>query len=364
MVRLVVELLLYYGACMRVFLLSFLIFSFSLIASSDPTTSAYEDLARAADRLVKAREEALNPEYIPVCPRAYHCGQLYVWGEYLSWRLHEDGLHFAVSGVETSIRGELYALDGNWESGFRVGCGYQFPGNFWEASLSWLCIKMSDSKSVTPPAGLELWATRSLPSGPDDLDLARGDFDGKINSIDFELAAPFYTRSCFSIAPYLGVRGDWIGKDFTIFYAGQGGGNVNFFDKLQMWGVGPQGGVKSNWYFTDNFSLFGKAGFAYLLGQFDEHQVSANSTGGGDSNNVDYEFFGTTPVLNYLLGIEYSGCQFMCLSLDFWLGWESTIWFDVARTFQYLDPTLEGNLVQEDYNLTASGLSFRLQVGF
>ncbi len=350
---------------MKRFLALFFGCCLSLSASSDPVVNAYEDLAQAARQVALCREEALNPHHLSTSIEEPACGQLYAWGEFLLWRYHQDGLHFAVTGVETANRGKLYALDGDWESGFRVGVGYHFPCSYWDLSLSWLYFTMDDSQLATPSPGLTLWATRSLPSGPDDLLAASAQWHGRINSIALELAVPFYTRTCFALRPTVGVRGDWITQSFDIFYSGIGAPTTTFItNKTHMWGIGPEGGVRGDWYATNCFSFFGEGSFAYLFGRLQQHQVTNVVGSAAASNNVDNDFLDTTPVFNFKAGVEYSGWTINRFYIDLSLAWENMIWVDVARDFQYVDATLEGNLVQNDYNLTTSGVTFRARIGF
>ncbi len=326
-------------------------------------TDACAQLASACEELSGRYEENYNTTYLPV-EKCCYWGILNVYAEYLWWRVFQDGLHYAVSGVQNNppAAGKLYALDGDWDSGFRVGAGVFFPCNAWRLNLDWLSLRNSETDAISGQSiGLTLRATRGHPGDIDIITSAVADMDFKLDSIRLMLDIPIFTRTHVSLNPSIGIRNDSIRETFNIVYVG--GESGTFTNKIRYCGTGPEIGLNASWYLLPCFSVCGNLGVSGLYGSCAIQQMTADTDGDEDSNFCHrIDKFQST--LSAKLGVQWEGTFFRQIYLRLNLGWETNIWFNFDTLYSFTSTGEEGNLVNVANDLRTSGITFRATLSF
>ncbi|MCH9627524.1 MAG: hypothetical protein S4CHLAM2_11650 [Chlamydiales bacterium] len=332
--------------------------------SCDPycsLTNACEQLACACEELSGRYEENYNTTYLPM-EKCCYWGVINFYAEYLWWKIHQEGLHYAVSGVQNNVPGEgrLFALEGDWDSGFRIGAGIFFPCNSWRLNLDWLSLRNEDMDAVQP-SGLVLRATRGHPGDIDVITSAVADMTFKLDSIRLSLDIPIFTRTHVAITPSIGLRNDSIRETFEIVYTGTESGR--FRNSIQYCGLGPQVGLNAAWYLLPCFAVCGDLGVAGLYGSCDIHQQTADNDTDEDSN-FRYRPERLQSTFNSTLGVQWEGSFFRNIYLRLKLGWETNIWFNFNTLYSFTSIGEEGNLVNVANDLRTSGITFRGTLSF
>lgn len=216
--------------------------------------------------------------------------------EYLWIRAVEDGIGYAweqsvsADGVQLSIT--PHDQDFEFDSGFRVGFGYNFPYDDWDlhASYTWLSSYVQDSVSgpfvdgggtIIATLGLyRLTVDRSVYLS---YEKAHSHWQLQFNSWDLDLGRNYYVGKHLAVKPTCGLKGALIRQHLQAFYdqadlstRGEGDNQrliAEFNDiqaryKSRFWGVGPKAGISGEWEFGSGFSLFGNIHAAALYGQF------------------------------------------------------------------------------------------------
>ncbi len=334
------------------------------IADCDPygsLTSACEQLASACEELSGRYEEECNPIYMPVEKMCYW-GVLNFYGEYLWWKVHQEGLHFAVTGVlNNTVEGKLFALNGEWSSGFRVGAGIFFPINTWRINLDWLQMHTSEERGVVNPGGALPLRTTRLIGDTDTITSAIADWRFKLDSIRLTLEVPLFMRTHVSIIPSIGVRNDYIRETFRADYSGAEPG---FYEtRTQYNGLGPEIAVNASWYLLPCFSIFGNLRTSGMYGSLETHQIVFDT----DTNEdvaFRYDFDRLQTTLGSTVGVQWEGSFFRNIFLRLSLGWETNIWFNFNTLYQTISTVSEGTLVNISDNLSTSGVTFRGTLSF
>lgn len=328
---------------------------------SDTIASACQHIAAACEELAGICEEDCNDSYIPLEGR-FCWGDISFYAEYIWWHIYQQQLHFAVTGVQNvpPCEGELFALNGDWGSGFRIGAGIIFPFNSWKLTLDWLCLRNEEEKGVSAGSGLILRATRGLPMGVDSVAAAFATFDFKLDMIQLLVQVPLFTRLHLALKPLAGIRADRISEDFGIVYTST---NAIFNNQLSWWGIGPEAGLETAWYFFPTFALFGKATVAGLYGNYEIHQIGMDSTGNEDVN-IGNRFDNFLSTFSAILGVQWDGVFFRDIYISLKLGWETNVWFNLNSVYTFTDPTIEGSLVDSRGDLRTNGLTFYGSIAF
>ena len=339
------------------------VFQTMIYGGSQPLVNACEHLSYACQELANACEEEYNPLYLPI-EKCCCWGTLNFYSEYLWWRVFQNGLHYAVTGVEDNVPapGKLFAFNGDWDTGFCVGGEIVFPNNAWKVTLNWLRFRNKDNQAVIED-GLVLRATRGEPGGIDTLLAAMAQFQFKLDTLRLSLQTPLFTRAHVVIKPMVGIRTDWISENFGVVYEATGTNDGTFNNTFQYWGIGPEGGVEANWYLLPCFSVYGQTAIAGLYGKYNVHQEQFASGRGEDINvRINNDRLQTT--LATIVGVQWEGCFFRNIFLALRLGWETHFWVNLNTTLLYTDARQEGSLVDTSDDLRTSGVTLRAAVAF
>jgi len=300
-----------------------------------------------------------------------HCQQnerlhVMAYGEYLYWLAEQESLHFAIDGIQEEGMGQLYAIEGTWDSGFRVGAGIVLPCQCQELTFDWTRFRTGDSEFVLED-GLDLFPTRGNPGGPGNIIDASAEWQLEIDSLRLRWAIPLSVHSCLLLQPYLAVRSDLIHQHFHVHYE-VGGANDNCINiNSRFWGVGPEIGFESRWFLYKRcFSLFADASYSLLRGCQDLQELHDRITSSNNDVHVEYSILKLQSVVSLQLGLRWQGCiNIRCqLPISVQAGWESNIWFDQSGMLAFTDRARDGSVVFPNSSLKTSGLTLRASIAY
>ncbi|NGX37432.1 MAG: hypothetical protein K1000chlam2_00588 [Chlamydiae bacterium] len=356
------------------------------------------------------------------------CG-LSVSVSFLYWYARETNLSYAtrftvIPAVPggTIVNNNFFAvpssyehLDAAWDPGCRVAIGWDQGCDGWDYYLNWTYFHNSKSDSTAtltfepnePGANqqgfLNPWINQSFTSQSDGTSPFFQKMSAKwrldFNQIDLELGRKYWLSPCFTLRPYVALRGAWTRSRFavkgTTFPTSTGSTTFQSRDSKNQyrnrnWGAGFMTGIQPTWYYcrTDcrNFSLFGNLDVALLWGEFEgkSRETFVESTGIQlpltptiDINSTAKEcFFKMQPILDLAIGARWEEmwcCDRYRSTLE--IGWEHHIWFQHGLYHRNVGSLNDGgngpgalnyftNTVSSEHNLDYGGFVIRAKFEF
>jgi len=295
-------------------------------------------------------EEALSPCGEPPPPEKCYCSELeryrpdpcqaaiMISGEYLYWRTLEGTTDYALlnqtpTPTESSAIGKYKEAKFDWDSGLRIGVGYRFQPNFWEANLQWTYFSNSGKQLVRAPISPSLSVlVGTFNQTTNGVMLrAKSDIDISFNIIDFSLGKRLFIQDQLLLKFFTAISGAWIDQEWRIDYKS----NVNNdFLKLK-WdfsGGGIRSGFFVDWFLGWGFGIHTQLSGAGYVGSYHNTSKYTEQTSLGAINTRrDSRFDDTRFVFNlqYQLGLDW-GMNFRSGgNLNFFLGYEIQPWFNL-----------------------------------
>lgn len=249
------------------------------------------------------------------------------------------------SGPEQTVT--LLQVPFKWNAGFRLGFGFELPNNCWDALFSYTRYHTKASAQAQTSSG----GIYSPYLGNFFINNADGAGFGpnyrsagiqwkfEFDSIDAEVARPFYIDSFLELRPVLGMKAAVIKQHIysqwenptipTTFTTG--------FETIKndFWGIGPSLGLDSKWALFKGtrcaFHLFGDFSGALMWGHWKFHDVYENNTPATVTLN-DSSLNSAATMARGLLGLEWTG-GLSDTAFKVRLGYEGQVWFDQLQYF-------------------------------
>ena len=333
------------------------------------------------------------------------------------WKACEDGLEYVVEVDSPVARasvidgGEMEHPHSRYSWGFKVGLGYDFEHDGWDAqaTYTWFhsrqhhhhhddgdCCTTSTEVLYPLYSDLEGTALNQLTATE-----AEAEWKVRMNYVDLELGRAFFTSRWLTLRPHMGIRGAWIHqkldleyKDTNSTYPVTSAATDDVDMKNHFWGVGVRGGLDSRWAFCGGWSIYGNLAISILAGRFHvEHSESATVAGSTVETNVlnfEESFCTSRAVTDLALGLMWEhtfcgGCDDKCepedsrnrrmsrrsgerpgYHLALALGWEQHIWFNQNQFWRVTRPSGANaqSFAHERGDLTTQGLTLTATVGF
>lgn len=294
-------------------------------------------------------------EYFPTC------SDYYVDFELLYWKAHVDGVAFAAQGWQTPDRGNVKELDWKWRPGFRLGVGTLLGCSEWDLSLIYTWYKGHAKGSVDDPtqSTLGTWFP-----GSGGISHADAKWNLRFNTIDLALAKSFCLCNGFVFKPLIALRGGYLREDYNIFYVAAGSNAIDDLrNKQNFWGIGPKGGLNTQWNFCDSWSLIGDLGLSLLWGHYNIRRIDNPDGSLLTPNNIEDRFATLRPVIEYRLGLGWNKCLCYKYPLNVQVLFEQQVW--VNHNQMLFGPLNFDDFIQtRNTNLSLYGLTLKAQVGF
>ncbi len=153
----------------------------------------------------------------------------------------------------------------DYKPGFKIGVGYNFECDSWNAYLEYTRYHASNCVSRTRPS----WAQFMEPIYNRITNTSGDEIDFKLkleyDFIDLDLSRWQYAGQKLTIKTYLGMHGAWLKQNITSdFKINSLNAINNAFYELKQWFIGPRIGFFYKWKLPYSLSLAGKGSTAML----------------------------------------------------------------------------------------------------
>jgi hypothetical protein len=297
----------------------------------------------------------------------------YVTFDVLSWKAGAGGLEYAytdTSGGGFPVEGNIKTNSFQWDWGLRVGIGYKFDYDDWEADAAYTYFKAHADERINQTATFDV-----IPLKSDPLNSPAGDFLSasksssqvkiRLDNIDVHLARHYFVSKDLSFRPHFGLKNSWIQLNQDLRFEGNripASKIVENFETSKFWGIGPEMGVDSKWYLCNGFSIFGAASGSLLYGYFKVYHEEEHSADEDNYVSISAPLHRFVPNAQISLGLAYDR-YFNDDKQHFGatLGWETIYYFRANQFIQLTDASSRRYAhVSEDVSFQGVTLHLRL----
>lgn len=282
------------------------------------------------------------------CEEETSCnGNFKAGAEWIYWKAQQDKLLggiFSDSTDPLSITSRAIRPNFKYESGFRVGIGYELPDNLWEAGVCYTYLPSHAKAFATTTDNQTIFNNNDIDNLLANGFLEVSSFNAKWNltlhQIDVDISRKINFDCNFTLRPHIGFRSIWMDQNLQLNYITSDVygdlGNLpireNFREKFTSYGV--EGGLWAEWQMGCGLSLVGHFGGSLLYSKFKLCETF-NSTAVSEENvNAEGQdiFWTGIPTLDYFVGVQYSYdlCETKIAAR---VGWEQHLLFDTHRFY-------------------------------
>jgi hypothetical protein len=271
--------------------------------------------------------------------------------EALVWQVQEQASHFVATPnndsalhlptTSSALHGRIQSASFDWNGGVRVGFGYTFVRDAWQAlaQYTWYHTEgdneFSEDGPITPFTTEFLMATFTNLQGGGLLE-AKNSAHFTYQMADVLMARRFLVKDRIQLNFSLGATGGYIKEKFHVTYR-NASMNTYVANSWAFGGGGLRTGIDANWHIVQGFGFFGKLSFAAILGNYGSHnRITADRPGISSFAVV------TAP---HIADVEYSGIFLLpttqiALGFDWYRSftncWVSGVKVAVAGEFNHL----------------------------
>lgn len=273
------------------------------------------------------------------CPP--QCGHGFIGADLLYWRPFQDGLDTCcptdVSNttlpdgrIISTFEGRGKNADFKWNPGFRVGAGYEFACSNWDIGA--------------------LWTHFNSKAHGSQCDENRFRWNIDLDVIDLLVAYHCNCNSCFTLRPYVGLRGARIDQKLrhgrspnSTTFAITDNNLTGTHNKQKFNGLGPLIGLETDVKVACGFSLFVNGTVSWLYGRNDVRFTNSTATIDViDFCRIKNKIDSTLLAADASIGVRWQRC--FCTNKQFFLqlSYEHHRYFDYSRIGNCGDLSFDG----------------------
>lgn len=328
-----------------------IVFTGLLISSS--TFALDLTIGKTAQKQSKYQNDPKIQDDCPLCQEPSCDGQLSAGGDWLYWKVTQEGLIGAANtttitnGSQTLTSVENIQPDFKYHSGFRINLDYKLPCDRCELSALYTYITL-DANPVFETASsnqIILPNVLAFPVFTSFVGQGFGSFleswTGHLAYLDIDLARKLTFSYAFHLKPHIGFRAAWM-KQRAIFEGvitqptpPPGGPSFISSDMADSYqGYGLEGGIWADWQVGYGLGLLGHFGGSLLYSSFKTNIFTHAAVGEGGpspfSINSANRVSTATPTLEFFAGVNYEK-SIDHFYMSFRAGWEERVFFSVNQ---------------------------------
>jgi hypothetical protein len=301
-----------------------------------------------------------------------------VFADLLVWTAREAGADCwaeVLTSTSDSFSNDLLPVNFGWDPGFRVGLGYEMNHDSWDTQFSytWFYTHGKDAISGGPGSVHSTFVGAFYVDNPTGQNLsglsyesATIDWTIHFNMFDWELGRDFWISKALSFRPFLGIKGGWIDQSIHTKWYNPNLSGAQLFHigteniKNDFWGVGPSGGINTEWNLLkgqNELYLFGDFSGAMMWGHWAFADVYENDLPQKVTNSLRNINSGASMFRTFMgFGWDYTSDKNR-YRFSTKLGYEMQFWLDQLQFYSFIG----GRLVNE---LTLQGGTLEFSFDF
>ena len=203
----------------------------------------------------------------------------YISFDVLLWKAKIAGTAFATTNNELSIyqpiQGTIKDNNMHWDFGFKIGAGKKLNYDTWGLSGEFTYFKTNGSSSIEGNVENAIIPLKGPFASP--VQFARSQMLFTFYNLDIDVSRHYFISRTLALDSFFGVKNTWNVIKQQVFFS-QGPTLMNnaakTHDKSNMWGIGPQVGIDTDWYIGCGFHGFGLFSASLLYSYFHVKQDS------------------------------------------------------------------------------------------
>jgi hypothetical protein len=287
--------------------------------------------------------------------------------EMLYWQPFIGGSEFAyTNGVfpvtNSPFVGKIAEQNCDWQFGFRTGLSYRFSSFDWTLSADFARLTFENVEHAGHPNGGV--CASGLPNASNETS-AKAMWAVSFNVLDVDLSRPYFLRPRFSLNPRIGVRTAWIKQHDHAHYFNASNNESKLLKYVNATtGIGIFGGTQMNWYWSNQWSLFGGATGSLIYGKMKVAAKSMNFTESAATVPLDVsaDTYKVLPNLSVDTGLQWQ-MAWKYVSLSLAAGYEFQYWWRQNQRL-HLDDGATYSWVRFAEDLGFQGLNIRAALDF
>ncbi len=215
------------------------------------------------------------------------------------WEALQDGMDLAESTAVSSsnvlfspVGGTFLFQDNQYKPGFKIGLGMDLRRDGWIGFAEYAWFRSTTTTNSAPPAdsrGTPVWfmdawyvvSNNNGTAGSVALSSVSSKWRVNMDLADVGVSRPYYQGTHLIVAPFGGIRGQWIRQNLdisgvTVNMSGGGAAGLlsTYNAKSHSWAVGPRAGFNTKWHLRWGFRAEGDMAASLLFTQYTK--VSSN----------------------------------------------------------------------------------------
>jgi hypothetical protein len=279
--------------------------------------------------------------------------------DFLLVRPLQRGQDFAIIGTNPNIGpvGVIKSVDGDVNTGFRVGAGYRIPGEGLEIHAVYTYIHGNDKSTIAAGTGETIFPTPTFPGIVTGVLGASAVSTVDLNMFDIEFGKRWEASEHLALRAFIGPRFGYIDQEFVANYTGGQVNSDTVRRQLAFGGVGLRAGGEATFKFWDHFGVYTRGSLSMMSGWF--HSNMSEVGNGATVESVSEKFDKVIPVAEVSIGLNY---QFGNLRVSG--GYEIINWFGMIDGINFSDDVSPGKYNRSTGDLGFTGFVFRAELMF
>lgn len=237
--------------------------------------------------------------------------------DFLWWKAYEGGSDYVLRN------NHIRHVNFDWEPGFKVGGGYLFDHDAWDADIEFTFFRTHTNHSLRSDSLFPL-------VGDQDLSLNHSKAKWRIHfyNLDLVVGKNYFVSKYLAFRPFFALTIAWIDQNRRFKFHTTEGDQISLKGRNDFSGVGPKLGVGAQYFFCEHFSCYGDVSGDLLWGDFSVREREDDKTAGTQFYNLRYNLHRMVPVCAFELGLSYEvhvdddTCRFRLKA-----GYESQYWW-------------------------------------
>ncbi|HEU64129.1 MAG TPA: hypothetical protein ENH96_01900 [Chlamydiae bacterium] len=244
------------------------------------------------------------------------CGSkdAYLTFSFIYWKIEENIFvtQFKADGTAANNdRTKISTMDYDYKPGFKIGGGYNFQYDDWNAYIEYTRYHATNSISRTRPSWAQFMEpvyNRITATSGDEIDFK---LKLEYDFIDLDLSRWQYEGQKFLLKVFLGMHGAWLEQNITSdFKIDSLNATNNAIYTLKQWMIGPRIGFFYKWKLLDSLSIAGKGSTAMLYQKFTKIFLRQNdqdlaTAGAATLTTTEDKRSSVNGLFELMIGLEY-----------------------------------------------------------